>query len=279
MKKVTAIIILLFAFFVLAACGSGTNEFSPPGVDENEKSGQTSEPEEETVKENEEEMESTVKENPPARILDQNKPAIALTFDDGPNTTNSVKILDALEERGLVATYFIIGGNINEQTAEVMKRAYALGCEYGNHSWGWDSMGKWESERIIESIQKTAEKIVEVLGKDAYPKFFRAPNLNTGTEMIETVKELGYPLMNGIIGNDWESGATPESIYNLIVPKVTDGIIILLHDGVSNNVTAEGIGAILDALIDEGYQFVTLSELFELKGVEIEAGKTYNQIK
>ena len=64
----------------------------------------------------------------------------------------------------------------------------------------------------------------------------------------------------------------------MVVPKVKDGSIILLHDGGSNKATAEGIGAILDALIEEGFQFVTLSELFELKGVEIEAGKKYASV-
>ncbi|MCL2018370.1 MAG: polysaccharide deacetylase family protein [Oscillospiraceae bacterium] len=214
----------------------------------------------------------------PERIIDPSKPMIALTFDDGPNTTNAVLVLDELEKRGIVATFFVIGGNINDQSAEVMKRSYGLGNEFANHSWGWNSMGGMEAENIIKSLTDTSNKIVEVLGENARPKFFRAPNLNTSPAMIETVAELGYPLMEGIMGNDWEGNATPESIFNLVVPKVKDGSIILLHDGGSNNATAEGIGAILDALIEEGFQFVTLSELFELKGVEIEAGKKYASV-
>jgi len=222
--------------------------------------------------------EDVKKEGLGTREYDPEKPVVALTFDDGPNTTNSVLVLDELEKRGIVATYFVIGGNINEQSAEVMKRAHALGCEYANHSWGWDSLGNKEADVIIESLTKTSDKIAEVLGEDARPKFFRAPNLSTSPAMVETVKELGYPLMNGIMGNDWEGSATPQSIYDLVVPKVRDGSIILLHDGGSNNATSEGIGDILDALLEQDFQFVTLSEMFEIKGVEIVPGKTYDNV-
>jgi len=271
MKKLLIILTLLSLLFALAACSGETTEPEPePDVGDAVPSVPLED--EEPSDEEDEPVENT------GRIIDPDKPVIALTFDDGPNTGNSVTILDALEERGIVATYFVIGGNINNETAEIMKRAYELGCEYANHSWGWASMGRMEEEKIIESLTQTSDKIVEVLGEDARPRFFRAPNLDTTANMREVVKELGYPLMNGILGNDWEGSATPESIYNLVVPKVQDGSIILLHDGNSNDATAEGIGALLDALLEQGFQFVTLSELFEIKDVEIEAGKTYERV-
>jgi peptidoglycan/xylan/chitin deacetylase (PgdA/CDA1 family) len=212
------------------------------------------------------------------RKIDPAQPMVALTLDDGPNTTVSVAILDELEARGVVATYFVIGGNINDQTAEVMRRAYALGCEFANHSWGWSSMGNMEDDAIISSLTRTSDKIVEVLGEDARPRFFRAPNLNTSRNMLEVVGELGYPLMNGITGNDWESGIEPQKIFDLVVPRVTDGSIILLHDGTSNEATAEIIGDIIDELLAQGFQFVTLTELFELKGVTPEPGKIHNSV-
>ncbi|MCL2697107.1 MAG: polysaccharide deacetylase family protein [Oscillospiraceae bacterium] len=272
-KNMKRLIVLLTAVIMLltfGACSSGqtpaeAEHTENPSIDEI-----TGEAEEEPAEE---------EEIVPMNAIDPAKPVIALTFDDGPNMTNSVLILDELEARGVVATYFIIGGNINDHTAEVMRRAYALGCEYANHSWGWGSMGSMEADDIIKSLTDTSDKIAEVLGEDARPRFFRAPNLNTSPDMIEVVKNLGYPLMQGITGNDWEGSATPESIFELVVPKAADGSIILLHDGGSNNATAEGIGAILDALLEDGFQFVTLSELFEIKGIEPEAGKTYNDVR
>ncbi|MCL2638570.1 MAG: polysaccharide deacetylase family protein [Oscillospiraceae bacterium] len=273
-KIIALLLIALFAIFAFAACGGDDVGDDVPGVPHDE-------PDTLDFPQIEPELDEIIEEEavPMENIDLDNKPIIALTFDDGPNMTNAVLILDELEARGIVATYFVIGGNINDQTAEVMRRAYALGCEYANHSWSWGSMGAMDADDIIKSLTDTSDKIVEVLGEDARPKFFRAPNLNTSAEMLEVVKELGYPLAQGILGNDWEGSATAESIFNLVVPKVEDGSIILLHDGGSNNATAEGIGAILDALLDEGFRFVTLTELFELKGVEPEAGRTYHNAR
>lgn len=54
---------------------------------------------------------------------------IALTFDDGPNTDTTPLVLDKLEEHGIVASFFVIGNNITDESAEVMKRAYNMGCD------------------------------------------------------------------------------------------------------------------------------------------------------
>jgi peptidoglycan/xylan/chitin deacetylase (PgdA/CDA1 family) len=206
------------------------------------------------------------------------RPVIALTFDDGPNNTITPRILDELEARGIVATFFVIGQNINSSTAPVMRRAHTLGNEFANHSAGYSSMGAMTEEQIIASLTSTDDKIIEILGEEARPRFFRPPNLNTSPAMIATVRDYGFPIATGITANDWEASATVQSIHDRIVPNVRDGSIILLHDGTSNATTADAIGSILDALTERGFRFVTLSELFEIKGVTPEAGRTYNSV-
>lgn len=62
------------------------------------------------------------------------KKVIALTFDDGPNTTTTNEVLDILEEYDAVASFFLIGDNISEESAASVKRAYDMGCEIDNHS-------------------------------------------------------------------------------------------------------------------------------------------------
>lgn len=59
---------------------------------------------------------------------------IALTFDDGPNTTVTTQILDLLEENDAKGTFFLIGQNINSVSEASVKRAYDMGCEIANHS-------------------------------------------------------------------------------------------------------------------------------------------------
>ena len=60
---------------------------------------------------------------------------IAITFDDGPNVTTTVKMLDMLEKHGVTASFFVNGMHINEESAKVMKRAYDMGCDIENHSY------------------------------------------------------------------------------------------------------------------------------------------------
>ena len=206
---------------------------------------------------------------------------IALTLDDGPNNTVSVQVLDALEKHGVVATYFSIGINIERggQEAEaVMKRAFGLGCEFGNHSWDYSSLGtRFEYEDIVDSINKTSDKIAEVLGEDARPKYFRAPNLSMNDRLTEIVTGMGLPFMEGLTGNDW-SDDSPEQIFENIVPNVKDGTIILLHDGNTNQNTGEAMDSIIAALLEDGYQFVTLTQLFESKGVTPVPGERYGRV-
>ena len=59
---------------------------------------------------------------------------IALSFDDGPNDVTTPKVLDVLEEFQVPASFFVIGQNINDETAKQMTRAISLGCEIQNHS-------------------------------------------------------------------------------------------------------------------------------------------------
>lgn len=71
---------------------------------------------------------------------------IALTFDDGPNTDTTPLVLDKLEEHGIVASFFVIGNNITDESAEVMKRAYNMGCDIENHSQSHPDMTKMTAD-------------------------------------------------------------------------------------------------------------------------------------
>jgi len=272
MKKIVLLISLLFVF---AACGAGSAEHNSESnynpTEEAEETEEVGEVEEIAVQE--------LFYASTGRALDPSMPSIALTFDDGPNTTISVQILDALEERGLVATFFVIGQEINDESAEVMRRGFALGNEYAPHSWDWHSTTSKNKEGNIETIIRTRDRIEEILGEDARSAFHRPHGSYPNAAGVEAVIELGYPLISGLWADDWQSNITPETIFERIVPNVEDGTIIGLHDGSGNRATAEAIGDILDALIEEGFQFLTLAELFELRGATIEPGIIYYYVR
>ena len=98
---------------------------------------------------------------------------VYLTFDDGPNVTTTVKMLDMLEKHGVTASFFVNGMHINEESAKVMKRAYDMGCDIENHSYSHLAMSGLSEEELIKEIESTSALIEKYTGEA--PQFFRPP--------------------------------------------------------------------------------------------------------
>ncbi len=190
---------------------------------------------------------------------------IAITFDDGPNTTTTVKMLDLLEKYDVKATFFLIGNNINDETAKVVKRAYDMGCEIGNHSKTHGYMNEMTPEEIDAEIKYVSDKIFEITGERE--KFFRPPYIATN-EIMYTV--IDQTFISGIGCNDWDDKTTVEKRALYLEKKAKDGTIFLYHDAEGNDKTVEAIEIAIPKLLDQGFKFVTLSELFEAKGVALD---------
>ncbi len=190
----------------------------------------------------------------------------ALTFDDGPSEEMTPRVLDKLQKYNVVATFFMIGMLVNESTKPVIDRIVKMGCEIGNHSWAWDPLSNMEKDKIKESVTKTTEAIKKYSGKT--PKFFRPPNLAVSDAMYEVID---LPFASGVIGFDWAGceNRTPEGIASNVLKGVRDGAIILLHDVQPEpHPTPEALDIIIPELKKQGYEFVTLSEIFKRKGVD-----------
>ncbi len=209
--------------------------------------------------------------------LDPKKPTVAFTFDDGPvgnsEDSNSMIIHKALKAHNAHATFFYIGSQINSAEKEdEIRQAAENGFEIGNHSWGWDSVSSKESA-IKDSIGKTNAKLEELTG---YSNFlFRAPNLAVNNAMKGYIRA---PFINcSVDSKDW-TGATADTIYTNVTKDAPDGGmdggIVLMHE--FNTKTYEAIDRILDTFIEEGYQVVSVSELFALKGKTLTTGTVYS---
>lgn len=187
----------------------------------------------------------------------------AFTFDDGPNITTTVGVLDALERLSIQATFFLIGKNINPETAPVMKRALAQGCELQNHSWSHSHMTLLSPDAVRSEIIKTSEAIESVTG--TRPTFFRPPYFETNDGMA---KLAAMPMIGGIDCEDWVPSVSAGSRAQLLLDRVEDGSIILLHDFEGNEASIDALKVAVPALLRRGYTFVTVSELFRMKGVD-----------
>ena len=183
---------------------------------------------------------------------------LALAFDDGPNLTTESNMLDVLEKYNVPATFFVIGNNINEQTAENMKRAVKQGCEIGNHSLTHPMMSLMDEEQVKDEIEATSALIEKITGKR--PTLFRPPYINVKPEMYDWI-DLTFICGKGC--QDWEAEVGKEARLEGILANAEPGAIYLLHDFEGNEATVEALEEAIPVLKEQGYVFVTVGELFK----------------
>lgn len=201
--------------------------------------------------------------------LDPSKPTIAITFDDGPNATTTMEVLDILEKYQVRASFFLIGTNINDESAKSVKRAFDLGCDIENHSKTHSYMDKMTADEIKDEVAYVNDKVKEITGTT--PKFFRPPYIAVNNTMYDNID---MTFISGYGCNDWDDKVTAEYRAKYLEKKAADGVIFLLHDAEGNSKTVEALDKAIPILLEKGFQFATISELFELKGVEISGTDT-----
>lgn len=205
--------------------------------------------------------------------IDPSKPMVAFTFDDGPvgnaDTATSMIIQNALTDHGAHATFFYIGGQINDEAKKKeIQQAKERGFEIGNHSNGWDSLSSLKEAGIKESVEGTNAKLKELTG---YSNFlFRAPNLSVSSAMKGYIKA---PFIQcAVDSKDWDKATKEQIIEN--VKKAKDGDIVLMHETQTN--TAQAVNELLDYFKEKGWQVVSVSELFAVRGKKLMTGTEYS---
>ena len=196
---------------------------------------------------------------------------VALTFDDGPSAAATAKILDLLERYQVKATFFVLG-NMAEALPELLKRQVALGCEIGNHTQGHKYLTKLSVTDMRYQIDTVNNHVEAVTG--VRPRLLRPPY---GAKKDYVRAEAGMPLMLwNIDTEDWKHRNAQKTI-DAVLNFVKDGDVILMHDLYAT--TAEACETIIPELINRGFELVTVSELFEAKGIALSAGKDYRMAK
>lgn len=198
---------------------------------------------------------------------------IALSFDDGPNTTTTVNMLDMLEKHDVKGSFFVIGQNINDESAAVMKRAFDMGCDIENHSFTHSNMQTLSVEQIKEEIQKTTELIEKHVGVS--PQFFRPPFISHNQDMHDNI-DLTFICGAGV--EDWVPAVSAEERAKRMLEAAGDGVIYLLHDMPGNEATVQALDVVIPQLKEQGYQFVTVPEIFKAKGITPVKNKIYTNV-
>lgn len=178
---------------------------------------------------------------------------IAITFDDGPNPDYTMKLLKGLKKRGVKATFFVLGEEV-ERYPDILKATYDDGHMIGVHSYQHVNFGQIGDAAAMEQVEKTQQAIYDVTGE--YTGYIRPPygcwkkELDQELPMIEVLWDID-PL-------DWAT-KDADTVVQRVLQKIPNGSIILLHDASESSVSAAF--TIIDTLQKQGYEFVTVEEL------------------
>ena len=202
-------------------------------------------------------------------------PVIALTFDDGPSNTLTPKLLDILENKGVHATFFLLGQMVIDANPEILKRMVAAGDELGNHSYDHSIYTKLTEAQIREQLTKTNDAIFAAAG--VYPTVMRPPTGGSNATVLAISKDMNLPVANWSYEScpeDWlKEHQDPTFISQYVIDNAANGHIVLLHD--IHAATVDGIAAMIDGLTAKGYRFATVSELLAAQPSGGETGVLY----
>lgn len=197
--------------------------------------------------------------------VDPNKKMIAITLDDGPHKTNTLKTLELFEKYNGRATFLMLGKNV-KLYPDIVKTVYEHGFEIGSHSWDHPDLRKLDINAVNKQIIDTQNEIFRITGFE--PKIIRPPYGATNDISKEAISNNGMKIaLWNLDTEDWKL-KDANKIKDVIVNKAFDGAVILVHD--IHSFTIAGLEMALEELNNRGYQFVTLDTLnqyFELKNV------------
>lgn len=193
------------------------------------------------------------KEAPEASVI--LAPKVALTFDDGPSAEYTPILLDGLKQRGVKATFFLIGENIEkEENAVLVRRMAEEGHLLGNHTYHHVELTRLERMEALKELEMTNELIGRITGNTV--QFVRPPFGEWPEELEEEMSMI--PVMWSVDPRDWYEKDADE-IVRKVVTQTEENDMILLHDCYGTSV--EAALRIVDLLKEKGYEFVTADQL------------------
>jgi peptidoglycan/xylan/chitin deacetylase (PgdA/CDA1 family) len=192
----------------------------------------------------------------------RSRPEVALTFDDGPSAVSTLAVRDILDRYGVKGTFFTVGKALDARP-DISRALLDDGQLLGNHSYSHDYL-RWLDPGYPE-LDRTQQAFARDLG--VCPTFFRPPH-GQRTPLMGRVVHRDRMAMVGwdVSAGDW---ATTDGalVARRVLAKVHPGSIILLHDGLDGNVSADrsvlltALPQILDGLRARGLQPVRLDQL------------------
>ena len=181
---------------------------------------------------------------------------VALTFDDGPDPVDTPKLLDLLRDKGVKATFFVVGKRA-DQHPEVVLRAWAEGHLIATHTWSHYPLFCFLTpHRLRTEIERGAESVRRICG--FRPRLFRSPVGLRHPLLAPYLEEAGLEYISWRIRTRDTLTTNSSVLARRILSRAASGDIILLHDRLPGGTDAmlEALPRVIDDLRDRGFQFV-----------------------
>lgn len=189
-------------------------------------------------------------------VLDPDKKYIALTFDDGPSAATTPKVLEVLADKKVKATFFLLGQNAKEYPA-LVQQIQKEGHELASHSYSHPQLTALSKEQVIKEVRETDKAIFNATG--ILPRTFRPPY---GAVNSDVARSIGKPVIQWNIDSlDWQT-KNASSVIQIVNQTAQPGGIVLMHD--IQPATADSLATVIDNLKKQGYEFLTIEEMFQL---------------
>lgn len=212
---------------------------------------------------------------------------IAFTFDDGPvvdevGDNTVTRLIDLFGNYNGAATFYFTGTGLTKYGTTIPKYALSKGHELANHSFSHKSLSSviTEKQATIDEVKKVNDWYKENL--DYTCKWFRGSGHSSNEYLWVYLTQIGMPATSGNYSHgDYSNGsATVEDIVNnLTSDEIPHGSVILNHSTKTSGVTPDALEQVLPILYEKGYRFCTLTQLFELQGIDYEDIPTDGHIK
>lgn len=246
----------------------GTPTVQPPkSADENNTDKLTDKPKEDQSVDNPK-AEGKPENKNEDKTEDESKPKkeVFLTFDDGPTTKVTPRILEILDEYDVKATFFVIGQNA-EKNPELIKEEKAKGHAIANHTYSHDYNYIYNNpDNFLKDLEKGNETLATILGGHS-SKLIRFPGGSFGSKRApyrEVVKAAGYTYVDwNALNGDAEALNVPVATLIQNIKETTGSknhVVVLMHDAATKGTTADALPQIIEYYKSQGYEFKTLEE-------------------
>ena len=224
---------------------------------------------------------AAVDESDNSSDIDPSKPMVAICFDDGAvgssSDATSMRIINAIANEGFHATFFYVGNWVNTTDKEnEVKYAYSKGMEIANHSTSHPDLTTLSASEIRSEYDTTQQKLKSIIGADP-SAMMRLPYLSYNSTVTSTLNDVAL-ISCSVDSKDW-NGATSDQIISTIKNAMNDGSlknsIVLCHETYDSTATA--MEYLAPYLKEQGWQIVTVSELFEANGKTLNGGTVYTK--